>query len=362
MIPYWKKKFYVNNLYSPFKTAILNKNISQGKLTEVLEKKISQYLKVRFVMMCSNGSSAMLIALMALNLKKGDEIIVPDRGWISIAHAAHILGIKLNIVDVKKNIPIINEDLIEKAITKKTKAIIPIHMGGRSCDMRKINYIAKKNKLHLIEDAAQAFGVKNNKKFLGTCSLMGCFSLSTAKTFSTGQGGFIVTNNKLIYKKIKMMRTHGLKDTIQIKKWTMPGFNFRYTDLQASVGLNQYNYINVNISKMKIIYYLYKDHLIENNIFKLIPVNIKNGEIPQYIEALCTKREDLIKFLIKNNIDCRRFYPSISEAKYLALSNKNSFFFNSNIFSKNGLYLPSGPDQKLQDLHKVIKLINFYLK
>ena len=135
------------------------------------------------------------MSLMAIGVQPNDEVILPNRTWIATAHAVHLLGGKVVLVDVEPNRPIIDVTSIEQAITSKTKAIIPVHMNGRSANMRSIRKIARKYKIHVIEDAAQAIGSCNKQGYLGTQSDIGCFSLSVAKTISTGQGGFAVTSN-----------------------------------------------------------------------------------------------------------------------------------------------------------------------
>ena len=161
------------------------------------------------------------------------KYIIPNRTWIATAHAIHLLGAKVVPVDVQEDKPIIDIYKLKKAITLKTKVIIPVHMNGRGSDIEEIRSIAKKSNIKVVEDSAQAIGSKNKFGFLGTQSDIGCCSLSVAKTISSGQGEFIVTNNKKLSNKIRAMRTHGVENVKDPKKWNMPDFNFRYTDIQA---------------------------------------------------------------------------------------------------------------------------------
>jgi dTDP-4-amino-4,6-dideoxygalactose transaminase len=293
---------------------------------------------------------------MALNIGKNDEVIVPNRTWIATAHAPFLLGAKVKIVDVEENRPIMNCKLIEKEITSKTKAIIPVHMCGRSVDMNLLNIISKKYNIPIIEDAAQALGSKNENGYLGTQSDLGCFSFSVAKIIATGQGGFIVTKNKILYDKLIAIRTHGVGDIVNAK-FTQPGFNFRFTDILASIGIVQLSLLEKRIARVIEIYKFYELNLKKLNLIKIIQVNIINGEVPVYIEVLCEHRDDLVNYLKKNKIQSRPFYPNISDAKYLESNNK---FSNSQEYSDNGLYLPSGPEQKDEDLKFVIEtLFNF---
>ncbi len=356
-INWWRTDFR-NGEVDLISDSIFKERISQGPMVKKFEEKISKILGVPYVVCTTSGSMAMLMALMAYDIKRGDEVIVPNRTWISTAHAPHLLGVKVKAVDVKKNIPIIDESKIIDKISKKTKAIIPVYMGGRYVDFSKIKKIAKRYQLKIIEDAAQGLFGKNYNKFIGTDGDVGCFSLSVAKIISTGQGGFLVTKNKKIYEKLLAIRTHGVENVINVQKnWPMPGFNFRFNDILASIGIKQLETINKRKSHLIKIYNLYKKNLNNLKKIKIIPVNTKEGEIPIYVEALCNKRTQLIQYMKKNNIDYRLFYPGINKAKYLGIRGN---FPNSNLFEKNGIYLPTGPTQPISEIIKVIEtLINF---
>ena len=190
MIPQWKKNFNRNKIISELKINLKNKRFSQGKITKQFEDKISNFLKVKYTIAVPSGSVSILLALMSLNLKKGDQIIVSNRAWISILNAAKLLELNVKFVDVEKDRPVMCLNKLQKVINNKTKVIMPVHMGGRGCDIKKLKGIVKGKNIHIIEDAAQAFGSKFDGKYLGTQTDIGCFSLSVAKTISSGQGGF----------------------------------------------------------------------------------------------------------------------------------------------------------------------------
>lgn len=359
-INWWNVKFCnkknIKSLFFAFK----KKYISQGTITNKFERILANFLKVKYVVSVNSGSNALLIILLALNLKKNDEILIPDRCWISVAHACALLKLKLKIVDVKKDIPLINTNKIEEKITKKTRVIIPVHMGGRGADLIKINQIARKYKIKVIEDACQALGSKNSLGLLGTKSFASYFSLSVAKIISSGQGGFIATNNKNFYKRLILLRTHGVKNILRVEKWGQLGFNFKYTDIQASIAINEFGEITKRKKRLVEIYKTYFNAFKNYKFIKIIPVDLSIGEIPLYVEALCKNRKNLLNFLYKNKIDCRAFYPSIHTAYYLN-SHSNSFV-NSEKFSKYGFYLPSGPTLKKEEQYRIINLIKKYFE
>ncbi|WP_440931028.1 aminotransferase class I/II-fold pyridoxal phosphate-dependent enzyme, partial [Candidatus Pelagibacter sp.] len=356
MIPQWNKEFDLNKISFELKKNLKKRHISQGKITENFQRKISKFLKVKYVVAVPNGTIGLLVALKALNLKKGDEIIISDRAWISVLNAIKFLNLKPIFVDVEKDRPVIDVKKITKKITKKTKVIIPVHMGGRGCNIDEIKKIIGKKKIFILEDAAQAFGSKVNKRFLGTTSDIGCFSMSIAKTISSGQGGFIVTNNQKIHNRILKIKNNGLKDIKNIFKWGELGLNFKFNDILATMAISEIERFNFYKNKLISLYKTYSKNLKSKKVH-LIEADIENGEIPQYIEILALNRKKLLSYLKKKKIDVRIFYPSMSESKLIGLKSFADLN-NSKKFSKFGLYLPSGPNQKLKDINYVINKIN----
>lgn len=354
-VPYWRTTF-ANGESAAVARAINAEHISQGPVVTAFERQLAEYLNVPYVVATTSGSMALLMSLLAAGIGPGDEVIVPNRTWIATGHAPYLLGAVVKLVDVEACRPIIDAKLIEAAITEKTKAIIPVHLGGRAADMRLINQIAKRSKLIVIEDAAQALGSRNGDGFLGTQSDMGCFSLSVAKIISTGQGGFVVTKDERTFNKLVSMRTQGVGDVVNAV-WDQPGFNFRFTDILASIGLEQLKHLPHRIDQVKKIYQIYRDSLVSFNKIKLIPVNTEGGEIPIYVEAICKNREELSQFLNRHSIQCRPFYPNLNTAKHFKNSENYS---NSLKFQNSGIYLPSGPEQSINNIIRVIDLLEQY--
>jgi dTDP-4-amino-4,6-dideoxygalactose transaminase len=352
-INWWRTEFNSGEAEAVAR-AINGEHVSQGPIVAEFERQIASYLGVPYVVATTSGSMALLMSVWASGVGPGDEVIVPNRTWIATAHAPFMLGAKVKLVDVEKDRPIIDVGGIEAAITDRTRAIIPVHMCGRSADMRAINQIARRHGLSVIEDAAQALGSRNCDGYLGTQSDMGCFSLSVAKIIATGQGGFIATKSEENYKKLVSMRTQGVGDIVNAG-WDQPGFNFRFTDILAAVGIEQLKLLRPRIEKVKKIYNAYAKGLSGLSFIKLIPVNLNAGEVPVYIEALCKKREDLIDFLAEQGIQCRPFYPDLDRASYLQQTDKD--FPHTRPFGECGLYLPSGPEQPIDNVEKVVHAI-----
>jgi perosamine synthetase len=355
VIPYWRTNFS-NGESDAIVAAIQGEHVSQGPIVAEFERSLAAYLKVPYVVATSSGSTALLMSCIAAGVVPGDEVIVPNRTWVATAHAPFLLGAKVRLVDVEIDRPILNADLIERVINEKTRAIMPVHMCGRASDMENINRIARRYNLKVIEDAAQALGSKNSIGFLGTQSDMGCFSLSVAKIISTGQGGFIATSSDSIYRKLIAIRTQGVGDIINAT-WDQPGLNFRFTDILAAIGIVQLKLLTERIEKIKLIYKIYEEELNDLSYIKIIKVDVNAGEIPIYIEILCESRLELIEFLLNEGIQCRPFYPDLNYAKYL-MNDDN--FPNSRPFGMNGVYLPSGPGQSIENIYTVVKAVKKY--
>ena len=327
-----------------------------GPITLEFENRLAEALDVPFVITTPSGSVAMLITLMALGIKAGDEVIVPNRTWIATAHAPLMLGAKPILVDVLPDLPVMDVSQLKKKITSKTKAIIPVPLNGRAVDMDEVWKIAKEHGLLVIEDAAQGLFSKRTGKYMGTQSDAGCFSLSNAKLVPTGQGGFVVTKNKAVYEKMKRLRMHGVDDVINCTFYQM-GFNFRFTDIQASIGLTQLDRVPKRIQHINEVYLRYKNGIRDFSFLKLIPVDIAKGEIPIYVEVLCKEREKLIDFMASHNIQARPFYPCLHTAKHLSASGE---FPNADVFGSQGLVLPCGPEQPFENIDRVIETLRLF--
>lgn len=351
-ISWWRTSFGAEEA-SQISAAIAHEHISQGQVTAEFERRFGEVLDEPYVIATTSGSIALLMALWAAGIGPGDEVIVPNRTWIATAHAPLLLGAKVVLMDVEEERPIMDVTQIERTITPHTKAIIPVHLNGRSVNMHEVQRIATKHNLAVIEDAAQALGSRNENGLLGTQSDMGCFSLSVAKIIATGQGGFIVTRDESLYHKLLAIRTHGVNDVVNAR-WTQPGFNFRFTDILASIGLVQLKRLPERIGKVKAIYTRYSEAMPALPFLKFIPVNIEAGEIPIYIEVLCPERDRLIQFLAVRGIQTRPFYPDLNLAPYFE---SNGRFPHSEIFGTQGLFLPSGPEQPLDNVDHVIQAL-----
>lgn len=355
VVQWWRTSFGEEEIRE-IGDAIRAEHISQGPLTAEFEARFAAALDVPYAVATTSGSVALLMALMALGIGPGDEVIVPNRTFIATAHAALLLGSEVVLIDVRADIPVLDPARLEDAITPRTKAILPVHLNGRGADMQVVNTVAKEHGIGVIEDACQALFSKNQAGFLGTLSDIGCFSLGVTKLISTGQGGVAVTRNRETYEKLLLIRTHGVPDTFS-GKFDRVGFNFKFTDLLASIGLVQLERVPQRLSHVKKVHSVYADAIVELPYLQLIPVDVGAGEVPLYVEVLCSKRDELIRFLESRHVQARPFLPDLHRSPHL---NSAGEFPNSAVFSDQGLTLPCGPEQPLENVDRVVSLLPEY--
>lgn len=329
-----------------------------GKYVADLEREIANFLKVKHVVTLNSGTDALTLALHCLGLKKNDEIITPPNSFIASTSVISHLGLRPVFADVLDD-QNIDPSEIEKKITKNTKAIMPVHLTGRVCNMLEIQKIAKKYNLKVIEDSAQAFGSKYANRFAGTFGDIGCFSTHPLKNFnSIGDGGFLVTNDKNIYNRVKILRSHGAKDRNVVEEF---GYVSRLDVIQAVVLKFRLKKINKVINRRRLNTLIYQKYL-NKKIF--IPREKKN-EFNTYHTFVIQvqKRDELKKYLLNKGIETAIHYPVPihlqPSSKYLGYK-KGSFIFAEEQ-SKKILTLPIHQYLKKNDLIRISKLINkFY--
>ena len=337
-----------------------------GPIVKEFSQNLSNFLNVKHVIPCANGTDALQIAYMALGLKSSDEIICPSWTYISTAEAAAIIGVKTIFCDVDPNTFNVTAEFIEPLITKKTKAIVVVHLYGQSCDMEPILNLAKKHNLKVIEDNAQAIGCQytfsnGEKKYTGTMGDIGTTSFYPTKNLGAyGDGGAIFTNNDDLAKKIKMYSNHG-----ESKRYhhNIIGINSRLDSIQAEVLNVKLKYLND--------YNNARNQMAENynKAFKSveqlqIPELNKNSThvYHQYtLKVLNGKRDDLIKYLERNEIETRVYYP-IPVHKQKAFSNySNISLINTDELATSCLSLPIHSEIENSSQKDIINnVLNFF--
>lgn len=336
--------------------------LTHGKYTDLFEKKFSEYTNSKFSVTVSSCTAGLHLICLAIGLKKGDEVIVPNLTHTATAHAASYTGAKVRFVDIDLYDGNLSVDDLLKKINPNTKAIITVHLSGISAKIDKIQAICKKKKIFLIEDCAHALGTKFKSKHVGNFGVASSFSFYPTKQITTGEGGMVITNNKLIYKKIKMLKAFGIDKEIKDRK--IPGlydvkalgYNYRMTDFQSALGLEQLKRYKKELLIRKKNASLYCKYL----------KNIKNLKFNKYISS-CSYfifpiflkkkyKEYLIKIFKNNKIGFSIHYAKVIDEMtyYKKNSTKNK---NSKIYANENISLPVHSDLKKKDIKFISKLI-----
>ena len=350
-------------IFNEWKKLIKSSDFTLGKYVHQFEKKFAKYVGAKYSVSTNNGTDALILSLKSLGVKKGDEVITVCNSFYASAGAIVACGAKPVLVDCDDRYQIKIEE-IKKKINNKTKVIIPVHWGGASPNMYEIMKIAKKKKVHVLEDACMGIGGKIKRKSPGTFGIINAFSMHPLKSLNVmGDGGIVTTNNKKIFEWIKKFRNHGMVDRDHIDFW---GINMRMQPLQAIVALEGLKKLENVIKKRNI-----NAKLMDKLLVSLAPDVIIPRRIEQYRETfalymcLVKKRDSLLKYLIKNNIEAKVHYPiplnKQKAAKNLNLNQKN--FITANKQAKQIITLPIHQYvSKKQILYIVQKIKKFYRK
>lgn len=359
-IPWWEPQ--TGNRELKLVAQVIKSNFpNEGDFTTLFEEKIAGLIGAKYAIATPNCTLAIFLALKGLDIGHGDEVIVPDLSFIAASNAVNLTGAKPILADVEENTLNLDPQSFKIKITKKTRAVIPVHVSGRPTAMDKIIKIAKENRIYVVEDAAEGFMSKYQGKYLGTFGDAGCFSFSPAKTITTGQGGAIVTNSNKLYHRLKELKDQGRpkRGTGGDDLHKVIGYNFKFTNLQAAFGLGQLTYLKSRIERMKRNHQLYVKNLKGVKGIKIFQCDTKAGVLPQWTDAIVQNRDGLDKFLRTNNIDCRRFwFPIHTQIPYR--QNSKDFPVSSKM-SPKAIWLPSAFTLKDEDIKYVCKMIKKFL-
>ena len=346
MIPVFQPQILKDDISSVLKT--LKKGELSGNFSNSIikfEKKFSNFSGCKYGVSVSSGTTALHLAISILNLDKDSEILVSSCTNIATALACYHNNCIPVPVDSDINTWNIDEKKIEKLINKKTKAIIVVHFLGNPANMKIISKIAKKYRLKIIEDAAEAHGSSIDQKKVGSFSDMACFSFYANKTITSGEGGMIVTNNKKYYKLLKLYRNVGFTKKRFVHE--VAAYNFRYTAMQSAFCYSQFKRINKIIKKKIEIadtYISYLKNIEEIKFQKTLKGNINTYWMVGILNLSKKFNKDILSLkLKKQGIETRSFFLSIlSQPCFKDLYKKRNFVTPiSNYLWDNGLYLPS---------------------
>ncbi len=353
----FKNKLFKKKILSRFNRILNHGQFILGPEVLEMEKKIARFCKRKFCVGSASGTDALYLAVRALDIGKGDEVITSPMTWVSSTNSIIMNNATPVFVDIKNDLNI-DETKIEKSINKRTKAILYVNYTGKIADTKKILSLAKKYKLKVIEDCAQSFGSKRYGQPSGFFGDISCFSFNPMKVLpSLGEAGAILTNSKKIHKKLKILRYAG---TVSRENCVDPSLNFKIDTLQASFILEYLKIINKLISKRIKIAKSYNDGLIDK-IVK--PVTEKNCLDTYYTYTVQVKsRDKLLKHLNSRGIEARVKHPVLVSDQIAYKKYDKGNLQNASRIIKKIISLPINDKITQKEINYVIKTVNNFYK
>lgn len=334
--------------------------VTEFRKTQEFEKMICDFTGAKYCFAVNNGTISLTLAALACGIEVGDEVIVPNYTMIATPNSVKLFGANPVFVDVEKETLCLDFEKMKEAFTPKTKAIMLVSANGRfpQTGIEQFIKFAEENKIVLIEDSAQALGsFYPNNKHIGTMGKVGSFSFSAPKVISTGQGGVIITDDDDIAYQLKRLKDFGragggndIHDSI--------GWNFKFTDIQAVIGIEQMKKLPWRVDRKKDILKRYQENLKGIKQIKFFKQDLKNTT-PWFIDTLADNREALMIFLKENNIGSRVMYPPINKQKVYELPGEHIV---SNMVGEKGLWLPSASQLTDREVDYICqKIRDFYV-
>lgn len=334
--------------------------ITEFKRTEQFEKMIAEYTGAKHCIVVNNGTISLTLAAMVLGIKAGDEVIVPNYTMIATPNSVKMFGAKPVFVDVEPETLCLDIGKVKEAISAKTKAIMLVLPNGRypKTGIKEFEELSQDQNLILIEDAAQSLGsFYPDGRHIGRAGSIGSFSFSAPKIISTGQGGALITDDDVVAEKIRRIKDFG-RSGGGTDIHNSIGFNFKFTELQACVGIEQMKKLKQRVIRKKEIWKRYQKNLINIEAIKLFDHDLLNTT-PWFIDSIVNEREKLIEHLKNAGIGTRVMYPPINKQQAY---NVEGEYPVSNQIGSSGLWLPSSVDLSEKDVDRICEEIKFFYK
>jgi perosamine synthetase len=317
-IPWWQPETGAEERVRVLQVLASN-YLNDGDVTTEFERRMAETLGARFGVAATSGTGAIFLALAAVGVGHGDEVIVPDITFIATANAVTLAGATPVFVDVDPRTLTIDPSSFERAIGPRTRAVVPVHVSGRAAAIEQILDIAGRRGVAVVEDAAEALRSRHRGRCLGTFGRAGCFSFSPNKTITTGQGGLVVTDDEALAVRLRELKDQGrpVRGTGGNDIHASIGFNFKLTNLQSAVGVAQLERLERRVARLADVYRVYRRGLDGIAGITLLPFDVDRGETPQWVDALADDRDALVADLERQDIHCRPFwYPIHSQRPY----------------------------------------------
>lgn len=317
-IPWWQPQVGLEERDAVLR--VIDSNyLNEGEVTAEFERRVAALFGADHAVATTSGTTAIFLALAALGIGHGDEVIVPDVTFIATANAVTLSGATPVLVDVDPETLNIDPARIERALSPRTRAVIPVHVSGRAAAMGPILDMARRRNIAVVEDAAEALMSKHQGRFLGTFGVAGCFSFSPNKTITTGQGGLVVTADRQLATRMRELKDQGrpVRGTGGNDVHASLGFNFKLTNLQAAVGIGQLPKLESRAAHLREMHRWYAAGLSGIPQVRLLPFDTAHGETPQWVDAVVDDRDALVAHLQRHEIHCRPFwYPIHTQRPY----------------------------------------------
>lgn len=331
--------------------------INDGWAAREFEAKLAAMIGAKYCVGVTSGTVAITLSLLGLGVGPGDEVLVPDMTFIATANAVRLAGASVRLVDVEPRRLTIDPDAVKKCLTARTKAVVAVDVNGRGCHYDELEPWAKKKGLFLITDSCEGLGSKFKSRFLGSFGDAGCFSFSANKTVSMGQGGAVVTNNRVLYERLIQLKDQGriTQGTGGNDLHPHLGFNFKLTNLQAAVGLAQWERLERRLEQARKRDRWYRQCLRNVPGVNFFPWDEKGGEVLQWADILIDRRDRVSAALAAKDIGFRHsWYPLHTQKPYLG---QKGFFPVSLDYSQKMMWLPSSFDLSRKEVERTCAVI-----
>ena len=369
-IPWWEPQISEEDI-SRVTDVLRSGSLGDSGAVRGFEKKVSGLLGCKHAVMAPSGTAAITMGLLAAGVLGGDEVVVPDLTWVATANAASIIGAKVVLCDIDPATLNLNPEQLGKVITPRTKAVLPVHVSGRACDMESIQQVASEHGVVVIEDAAEALMSKHKGRYLGTWGLAGAFSLSIFKLITAGQGGFIVTDDDALHERLRELRNQGLPRGGQNllsriggflgvggsgseEVFNSVGYNFKTTNILGALAESQLKHLPLRMERILRTLDIYRKNLPPE--VRLFPFDIEGGELPLWIDAKTERRDELIAYLASKHIEARPLWLPLHRQKIYQGSDAD--FPAATAAAPHSFWLPSAFTMSDEDALRVCREIN----
>lgn len=360
MIPWWRPEMGERETQL-VSEVIASEYVNDGQITRRFEADIARRFGAKYAVGVTSGTAGLFLGLAALGIGAGDEVVIPDMTFIATANAVMLTGARPVLVDVDPETLAMSPDALEKAITPRTKAIMPVHVSGRAGTMAAVVDIASRHKIAIVEDAAEAFQSRLKGHCLGTLGIAGALSFSPNKIITTGQGGIVLTDSDTVHRRLRELKDQGraVQGTGGDDRHDALGFNFKLTNVQAAIGLAQLEIVDERLARQVRTYEMYREGLAGLKGIRTFAVDVKSGEIPLWVDAIAENRDALAETLAHEGFGCRNFWHPLHTQK--PYHESDAKFPVSSELSPKAIWLPSAFQLSDADVERSIACIRrFY--